>query len=152
MIRPSLFVLAGGLVAGTLDIIFACAFWAVRSKVPAQRILQSVAAGLLGKASFAGGVRTAVLGLALHYLIALTMSTAYYLAARHWALLWQQPLVYGTAYGLLLYIAMNFVVVPLSAAPPGSKDPLWITLSILAHVLLVGIPCAIFARHALVSI
>jgi len=39
-----LFVLAGGLVAGTLDILYACIFWALKRGVPAQRILQSVAA------------------------------------------------------------------------------------------------------------
>ncbi len=79
------------------------------------------------------------------------MSTVYYLAARHWSMLWQQPLVYGIAYGLLLYVVMNLVVVPLSAAPPGSRDPLWIALSFLVHVLLVGIPIAILARQALVA-
>ena len=153
-IRPShplVFVLAGGLVAGTLDIVYACAFWALKADVPAQRILQSVAAGLLGKASFAGGAATAALGLALHYLIALSMSGVYYLAARRWPFLWQRPLAWGAMYGLLLYFVMNFVVVPLSRAGPGSKDPLWITLTIAVHVLLIGIPIAIFARRAVLA-
>jgi hypothetical protein len=43
---------------------------------------------------------------------------------------------------------MNYVVVPLSAAGPGSKDPTWIALSILVHALLVGVPIALFARRA----
>jgi len=54
----------------------------------------------------------------------------------------------GAAYGLLLYGVMNYVVVPLSAAGAGSKNPLWITLSIAAHVLLIGIPIALLARRA----
>ena len=147
--HPLVFVLAGGLVAGTFDIVYACAFWALKLDVPAQRILQSVAAGLLGKASFAGGTGTAALGLALHYLIALSMSGVYYLVARRWPLLWQRPLLCGAIYGLLLYGIMNYVVLPLSAAGPGSRDPLWITLSIVVHVLLIGIPIAIFVRRAL---
>jgi hypothetical protein len=55
--RPGawLLVLAGGIVAGTLDILYACAFRAVKLGVPARRILQSVAAGLLGEAAFEGG-------------------------------------------------------------------------------------------------
>jgi hypothetical protein len=148
---PLAFVLAGGLVAGTLDIVYACAFWALKLDVSAQRIFQSVAAGLLGKASFAGGAATAALGLALHYLIALSMSVFYYLVARRWLFLWQRPLASGAIYGLLLYLVMNFVVVPLSRAGPGSKDPLWITLSIAVHVLLIGIPIAIFARRAVLA-
>jgi len=142
-------VLAGGLVAGTLDIVYACVFWGLRNGVPPRRILQSVAAGLLGKATFDGGARTAALGLALHYFIALSMAVAYYLVARRWPLLRQQPVWCGAAYGLLLYGIMNYVVVPLSAAGPGSKNPLWITLSIVVHVVLIGIPIALFARRAL---
>jgi len=147
-LRPMMFVLAGGLVAGTLDILYACGFWALKSDLPAQRILQSVAAGLLGKASFAGGWATAALGLALHYLIAASMSLAYYLVARRLPLLWQRPLLCGALYGLLLYGIMNHIVVPLSAAGPGSKDHLWIGLSIAVHALLIGIPIALLTRRA----
>lgn len=100
--RPLAFVLAGGFVAGTLDIVYACAFWALKSGVPAQRILQSVAAGLLGRAAFEGGGATAVLGLALHFLIAVSMSAAYYVVALRWPLLRLRPVACGALYGLLL--------------------------------------------------
>jgi hypothetical protein len=146
--HPLAFVLAGGLVAGTLDIVYACVFWGVKRAVPVQRILQSVAAGLLGQASFKGGGATAALGLALHFFIALSMSVTYYLAARRWPLLGQRPLRCGAGYGLLLYGIMNYIVLPLSAAGPGSKDPLWITLSIAVHAFLIG-AIAVFARRAL---
>jgi hypothetical protein len=114
--------------------------------VPAVRIFQSVAAGLLGRASFEGGAATAALGLALHYLIALSMSLVYYLAAQRWQVLWRRPVQCGAGYGLLVYVIMNYLVVPLSAAGPGSEDPLWVTLSIAAHVFLIGIPIALFTR------
>ena len=143
-----MFVLAGGLVAGTLDIVYACLFWALKRDVPAQQILQSVAAGLLGEASFEGGWATATLGLALHYLIAVSMSVVYYWAALRWPLLRQRPFRCGAGYGLLLYAVMNHVVVPLSAAGPGSNDPLWITLTIAVHALLIGIPIALAVRRA----
>lgn len=146
-----LFAITGGVVAGTLDIVFACAFWALKANVPVMRIMQSVAAGLLGKPAFVGGIQTAALGLALHFVMALAMSVAYCLGARNWPLLWRRPWLCGALYGLALYIVMTAVVVPLSAAMPGSKDPLWIALSIVAHVCLVGIPIALFARRALAA-
>jgi uncharacterized membrane protein YagU involved in acid resistance len=149
MTTPWRFVLAGGIVAGTLDIVYACLFWGLRSGSPPRRILQSVAAGLLGKASFQGGLRTAALGLGLHYFIALSMAVAYYLVARRWPLLWQRAALCGAAYGLLLYGVMNYVVVPLSAAGgPGSRNPLWVGLSIVVHVGLIGVPIALFTRRA----
>jgi hypothetical protein len=148
---PWPFVLAGGLVAGALDILYACVFWGVRRGVPARRIFQSVAAGVLGKATFDGGLPTAALGLALHFFIAISMAVAYYLVARRWPLLWRQPWLCGAAYGVFLYVVMNYVVVPLSRAAAGSKDVLWVTLSVLAHMVLVGIPCAVFARRAVMA-
>ena len=45
-VPPLAFVLAGGLVAGALDIGYAWLFWAVKAGLSAQRIFQSVAAGL----------------------------------------------------------------------------------------------------------
>jgi hypothetical protein len=149
--HPAIFVLAGGLVAGTLDIAYACIFWGAKRGVPPTRIFQSVAAGLLGPASYEGGAGTAALGLFLHYFIALSMAVAYYLVARHWPLLWRQPALCGAGYGLLLYGIMNYVVVPLSRAGRGSKDPLWIVLSIAVHMVLIGVPIAFFARRAYVS-
>ena len=146
--RRLTFVLAGGFVAGTLDITYACVFWAVKRGVPAQRILQSVAAGLLGEASFTGGRATAALGLALHYFIALSMAVVYYVVARRWPLLTQRPVLCGAGYGLLLYGIMNYVVVPLSAAGRGSQDPLWIALSVAVHMFLIGVPIALFVRRA----
>lgn len=146
--HPVMYVLAGGLVGGTLDIVYACVFWGLKRDVSVPRILQSVAAGLLGKASFDGGAATAALGLGLHYFIALSMSGTYYLVARGVPLLQQRPLACGAAYGLLLYVIMNYVVVPLSAAGRGSRDPLWVTLSVAVHALLIGVPIALFARRA----
>jgi hypothetical protein len=142
-------VVTGGVVAGTFDIVYACVFWAIKRGVVPQRILQRVASGLLGEASLTGGWATAALGLVCHYVIAISMAVTYYLVARRWPALWQRPLLYGAAYGLLLYGIMNYVVVPLSAAGPSSKDPLWIGMSIAVHALLIGIPCAVFARRAI---
>jgi len=143
-------IVAGGLVAGALDITYACVFWAVKAAVPAQRIFQSVAAGLLGKASFTGGATTAALGLALHFFIATSMSLTYYLVAQRWPLLWRQAVPCGLLYGLLLYAIMNFIVVPLSAAGGGgAKDPLWVAMSVAVHALFVGLTIALLTRRAI---
>jgi uncharacterized membrane protein YagU involved in acid resistance len=143
-------VLLGGLVAGALDITYACVYWAIKVNVPAQQIFQSVAAGLLGKASFEGGVQTAALGLLLHFCMTLMMSAAYVVMAQQVSLLVERPWLCGAFYGLVLYGVMNHVVLPLSATPPsaGPKDLLWIALSVVVHMGFVGIPIALFARRA----
>ncbi|HEY0502632.1 MAG TPA: hypothetical protein VGD42_03970 [Lysobacter sp.] len=145
--RALRWALLGGVLAGTLDMLFATGFWSLRGVAP-ERILQSVAAGLLGRDAFAGGGATAALGLALHYLIAIAMAFAYAWAARDMPLLRRRPLSLGALYGLALFAFMSFVVVPLSASPRGGALPAsWVVCSVFAHVMLVGWPCAWFARR-----
>jgi hypothetical protein len=146
--HPGFLVLVGGLVAGTNDIVYACVFWGWKAEISPVRVLQSVAAGLLGKASFEGGERTAALGLGLHFFIACSMSVAYYVAACRLPLLGRRPILCGAVYGLFLYGFMNFVVLPLSATSRGSSDPLWVGLSILVHIVLIGVPIALASGRA----
>src|SRR5215468_3542340 len=58
-------VVYGGLVVGALDAIDAVVFFGLRGATPV-RVFQGIAAGLLGRATLEGGLRTALLGLAIH--------------------------------------------------------------------------------------
>jgi hypothetical protein len=148
--RALLFVLAGGVVAGTFDITYACLYWGIKSGVQPPRIFQSVARGLLGAASFRGGAATAALGLFLHYFIATSMSVVYFLVARRVKALHEHAITMGAAYGLVLYGVMTYVVVPLSrAGGGGGGDKLWIGLSIVVHMFLIGVPIALFTKFAI---
>lgn len=142
-------VAAGGAIAGTLDLLYAFTFWGVQGIAP-LRILQSVAAGWLGRDAFTAGAASAVLGAASHYGIALVMAWVFYLAARRVPALVRHPFRYGALYGVLLYAAMTYVVVPLSAAGTGTW-PAWQwqqLVHLVAHAVLVGVPCALAARCA----
>jgi uncharacterized membrane protein YagU involved in acid resistance len=139
-------ILLGGGAAALLDIINACAFWYLYGATPPARILQAIAAGLLGKGAFSGGAATAALGLALHFLIAFGMAAVYWLACRRWPALITRPVAAGLAYGIGTWAAMNYVVVPLSRATPPPYIPAWFVDGILAHLLLVGLLLAFTAR------
>ena len=140
----------GALTVGTLDILDAFVFAGLRGYSPA-RVLQGIAAGLLGRASFAGGAATAVLGGVLHYSIASAVVTVCFLASRRLPLLTRRIALCGPAYGVLVWIVMNYVVIPLSAItlPPLTIVRLLNGLGI--HILGVGTPSALFARAALRS-
>lgn len=137
----------GGLAIGTLDLAFAWAFWQSHG-VTCARILQSVAAGVLGEASFAGGMASAMLGAGLHYFIATMFVVVYRFAGLRHAGMHRHPVYCGLAYGVLLYLAMNLVVVPLSAAgTPGFGNVPWVASSVAMHAVF-GVMCALFARKA----
>lgn len=139
-------ILAGGLVAGTLDIVNAIVFWRLYNGTGPAVILQSVASGLLGKAAFAGGAASAALGFLLHLLIMFAMAAVYWLACRRWPALLRHPVAAGIAYGLGTWAVMNHAVVPLSRAAATPFIPAWFADGLLAHVLLVGLPFAFTAR------
>lgn len=141
-------VVAGGLLVGTLDLAFACSWWAIAAGVAPMRIFQSIAAGLLGEASFAGGLRSAALGGVLHYAIATAMVFAYALVATRLPGLARHPWRWGPPYGLFLYALMNHVVLPLSAAgTPSTFNAPWVLASIAMHVAF-GVIIALAARRA----
>lgn len=109
-------ILLGGWVAGTVDIGAAVLIYRVSPVV----ILQAIASGLLGKAAFNDGAEVAVLGLLLQWGMALIIAAIYVAASRRLKWLNRYWVRAGTAYGILVYVVMHYVVRPLSAAWPPS--------------------------------
>lgn len=142
-------ILAGGLIGGALDIAYA--ILANLSRAPPARVLQSIAAGLLGKGAFLGGAPTAALGLLLHFIIATVMAAVFVLAAVRLTELVRRPWLWGPLYGIGLYLVMNFIVRPLSANPPKGPPPIaWISFGdVLSHMVFVGLVIALVARRAI---
>ncbi len=132
-------VLAGGLIAGFLDIVAAFLVYGFRGAAPV-RILQTIASGLLGPTAFEGGLKTAALGLFLHFVIAIGWAAVYYAVSRRLPLS-RKPFLSGAAFGALVYFMMNLVVLPLSAFPsrPFSVD----VVILIVHVICVGLPIAL---------
>ena len=141
-------ILGGGLVVGVLDGLFALVFYGLVLGVRPLRIFQSVAAGLLGRASFEGGTRTFVLGVVLHFVVATCIAAVYYVASLKLPVLIRRPVACGLVYGLLAYLVMNYVVIPLSAASPGRFSLRTFLPAFIAHAFLVGLPVALLARRS----
>jgi uncharacterized membrane protein YagU involved in acid resistance len=142
-------VLIGGLIAGALDILFAITFAYVEGGVSPISLLQTVASGVLGEASYQGGVGAAAFGLALHFLISLLLAAAYVLASQRIGVLTKHPVVAGALFGIGVFLLMRLVVLPLSAFPhPVRFRPLASVLDLLSHMFLFGVPIALAARKA----
>jgi hypothetical protein len=138
----------GTLTVGTLDILDAIMFFGVRSHVAPIRIFQSIAAGILGRAAFSGGLRTALLGAALHYFIAFMIVATFFVLSRYVSVLRQRPIVCGVLYGIGVYLFMNLVILPLSNAGRGAFVWPVVTKGVLIHMFGVGLPAAFFASRA----
>jgi len=137
----------GGGIGGLLDAIYATVLWGVILGSNPAGIWQSVAAGLLGKASFDGGNATAALGLALHFFIAFVMALVYVLASRRLPVLLSRPILMGVLYGFVLYVVMNFVVVPLSAIGWRAPTLMGSIRALIPHILFVGPAISLIAAR-----
>ena len=139
----------GGLVVGALDLVDAFFFYGwIRGASPV-RIFQSIAAGILGRASYQDGAASALLGLLIQFVNGFLIVSIYGLASRAIPALTRHPFILGALYGCGAHLVMFFVVVPLSrAGTPHSTWPVMIN-GLIGHALFVGIPSALFARAAL---
>ena len=146
--RSARLVVLAGVAGATCDIVYAILYYGWKG-ISAQRILQTVASGLLGKASYDGGWQTAALGLACHYAIVIVAAALFYAVARRWSWLRREPATAGLAYGVAIYVFMNFVVLPLSAYPFPLRFPLLTTATgLLVHMVGVGLSISLITRRA----
>jgi hypothetical protein len=132
-------------VVGALDGTAAVTDAAIHGVSP-TRLFQFVAAGLLGRSSFQGGLATFLLGVFLEFFIALCVMAVYYGASRIFPVLVRHAVLCGMTYGILVFFFMNNLVVPLSSAPRGPFHfSRWIT-QLFIHIFFVGLPAALVTR------
>jgi hypothetical protein len=127
-------IAVGGLSAGAIDLTQACILFG-------WDIPLAIAAGLIGKQAFNGGVGTYILGVFLHFFIACSAATIYYAASRRLVFLREHPLVCGLFFGAAVQEVMNLVVLPLSALHARGPYTLHdLILGLLVHMVVVGLP------------
>jgi hypothetical protein len=134
-----------GLIAGVLDISSAFILSYPKGVGPI-RVLQGVAAGLVGREAINGGLATAGLGLAIHFFIAFVVATVFYGASRKLVFLTQNAVISGLMYGVVVYGFMYWIVMPLAypiVHPSLSRD----LTAVCVHMFLIGLPIALIVRR-----
>jgi len=141
----------GGLSAGLIDLAQALVLFGTR--VPF-----GIAAGLIGRqAAHGGGAVVYALGLFLHFFIATSAATVYYVASRWLKFLTEHWFICGLFYGAAVDQVMTLIVLPLSAVHARGPYKLHdLLLGIGVHMITVGLPISFsvwrFGRDAAVSI
>lgn len=130
------------ILSGTLDIASALIYYPLTTPATPVRILQGIASGVLGSQAFSGGLATAALGLALHYLIALIWAAIFFAACLAIPALTTAPVGVGVGYGVVVWIVMNLIVVPLSRVGRPLPTLGQAAIAALFLVLFIGLPNA----------
>ena len=144
--KAVLAIAVGGLIAGALDLGQALILFG--SKIPL-----AIAAGLLGPQAFQGGAATYILGVLLHFVIALSAAALYFAASRKLQFLAEYPLVCGLFFGAAVELVMRLIVLPLSALhASGPYEYRDLVQGLVVHMVVVGLPISFsvwrFARGA----
>jgi len=140
-------ILYGGLTVGVLDGTAACVGAGLRSGATPDMVFHYIASALLGReASYNGGVQTVALGVLIHFCVALGAATGFYFVSRLVPAALRQPLVSGPLWGIVVYFAMGYLIVPLTAAPKLQSTGSGMIIGICIHIICVGFPIALWAR------
>jgi uncharacterized membrane protein YagU involved in acid resistance len=145
-------IVIGGVIAGAFDMSYALLWFSGVKGVPAIKVPQSIAGGLLGKATYDGGAATALLGICCHWFIALTWATVFVVVARRFLpVMLRNPIPFGLAYGAWIYFFMNWVVLPLDAMHTKPHFVPWSTTLTGLAVHMFGLGLAISLSAAKTS-
>ena len=132
-------------ICGTLDIAFAMVLTLLFGR-QVDDMLRFVASGPFPSATEmgAGG---AVLGLVVHFALMAVMAAIFVIAARQLPELRAKPIRWGVVYGLVTYVAMNLIVVPVRFDAPLPPSTVSIATQLFAHIVLVAIPFALITAR-----
>lgn len=109
-------IIISGCTSAVIDIVTTMVITSAQG-MPPRTLLQFIASGALGDRSFEGGLKTAFVGLALHFLIALAVSSAYFAASVSFPSVSHDAVAFGLLFGIAVHVFMSGVVVPLSRTP-----------------------------------
>lgn len=138
-------ILAGGLLAGTVDVGAA----ALISMLDPRIILRFIAGGLLGKTALHGDWPVLLLGLLLQWGMSMLIAGVFVLAALRMRGLISRPIVAGLAYGVIVFAVMNYLVMPFSAWGHVNHFSPVKFVENLAAMLLFGVIIALVTRQSL---
>ena len=141
--------LIGGIISGFLHFLVQQGIvFGLILKTPIISSLQFVASGIMGDAAFAGGIATALFGLVLDFIMITIMAGVFVFSVDRIPLLRRNVIVGSILYGFGVFIVMNLIVLPLSAAPALPAPPVWLLIElVLQHILLIGLPLGILVQR-----
>lgn len=136
-------VLLTGLLVGTLDGVAAIVHFKLNGGENPAAIAKFIASGVFGMSAFNGGTGIVLMGTLFHYIIALIWTALFFLVYPRIGKIRLNRYVTGVIYGVIIWVVMNLVVLPLSNTPPGSRDLMRDSIGMTILIAAVGLPIAL---------
>ncbi len=141
-------IFLAGLLAGVLDITAACIqAYINNNNITPDRVLRYIASGIFGRKAFTGGSEMIILGLLFHFIIATGFAAIFVLLAQQLKFLSRHFVISGLVYGIIVWVIMNRVVVPLSEVRTGPFEWKKAVIAALILMFMIGLPIAWVNKH-----
>jgi hypothetical protein len=137
--------LKSGLIVGLLDGTAACANAYLQRKVGPLAVFRYVASGAFGSDALKGGWDIAMWGLFFHFFIAISWTFLFYFLYSRIKFLQLNKVLVGIGYGVVVWIGMNFIVLPLSNVPPLTYRLVPTVIMIGIHMFVIGLSISLLA-------
>lgn len=106
---------------------------------------------IVGASAYTGGWGSAALGFFFNFIVAIGWSTLFVVAYRAVPAVRREAAVSGLLFGILVWLVMSFIIVPMGRADhPSTHFPALLN-AIVAHTLFFGLPVALVVRNTLRS-
>lgn len=135
-------IIVAGVLVGTLDILAACLQYYLQTGNGPGPVLRYIAGGLHGPAAFRGGMLMQLTGLLIHYGIAMGFTFVFSGIARAWPAIGRYRFITGLGYGIAIWAAMHFLVLPLTRLPAPVFNPEKAAVAAGILVACIGLPLA----------
>ena len=133
-------------LVGTLDIAAAIALSLLSGANPLT-MLRFIASGVFGLEAFTGGWLYSLYGLAFHYFIALIWTLIFFNLSRWIPVTRRYRIASGILFGIVVWLAMNFIVLPLSNTPALPFDFRSAITGGFVLIVAIGIPLGYLSAH-----
>lgn len=139
-------VFLAALLVGSLDIIAALVnFYSKTGRDPVI-VLKYIARAVVGKEAYSGGNAMAVLGLLLHFLVAFIWTFFFFFIYPKLKLSSVNRILVGIVYGILIWIIMNYVILPMTKVPGGPFSLKQAAVDTLILIGAIGLPLSFIAH------
>ncbi|MES2277595.1 MAG: hypothetical protein V4592_16340 [Bacteroidota bacterium] len=137
------YIILTWLLCGTIDALSAII---INPQVPVAAIFRYIASGFFGKSAAAGGTEMVVYGVLFHYFIALVFTTLLFLLYPTFIKIFRNKVVLALVWGLMIFVIMNFLVVPyLSHIVQHPMKTAGVLKNMAALIVAFGFPIAYIA-------
>lgn len=148
--KNSRVIVKAGLIAGTLDILAAFAYYYIKTGKNPLHVLGFVAKTVLGNSITANETVIQVTGLLFHFCIAFAWTLIFFWLLPKIKWLRSNAVIAGLVYGIFVWVMMNLVIMPLYRGTAYQyTNAQSLIVGVVTLMLAIGLPVSVILNHDL---